>query len=194
MKRRNVEFLIYLCLIFFCSLTIDVHAEDPLPKNDKQEQSDPSNCLNCHKEPKIAAIFSTPHAQKGDFRTPFANLGCDTCHGVKDHPKTTFGAKAATPADEQNQVCLGCHERDNRTHWQGSAHQSSDLSCASCHTVHATQDPILDKPSQTKVCFTCHGEQKAQSFLRSRHPIRVSQNGLQRLPQSAWFNQRIPFD
>ncbi|MGR9014320.1 MAG: DmsE family decaheme c-type cytochrome [Gammaproteobacteria bacterium] len=167
MRLRISDQLILLSMLFCWLLTFEALADEALPNMDSP------NCLSCHKEPETAAIFSTPHAQKGDPRTPFADQGCDTCHGAnKKHPKLSFGAKAQTPVDQQNQVCLGCHQRDNKIHWQGSAHQSSDLSCASCHTVHATHDPILDKATQTQVCFTCHAEQKAQSYLRSRHPIR----------------------
>ena len=173
MQRRISGYIIFLVIALYGSFALEASGEEPLQQIGKLEQIDPSDCLGCHKEPKITALFSTPHAQKGDPRTQFAKHECDTCHGDKpQHPKTSFGAKAETPVDEQNQVCLGCHESGSRIHWQGSAHQSSDLACASCHTIHATQDPILDKTSQTKVCFSCHAEQKAQSYLRSRHPFR----------------------
>lgn len=173
MQRCILGFIIFLVMVFCGSYPHEVMAEDLLQPIGELEQIDPSDCLGCHKEPRITAIFNTPHAQKSDPRTLFAHQGCDTCHGVdRQHPKIAFGTKTATPIDEQNRVCLGCHERGDRIHWQGSAHQSSDLSCASCHTVHANQDPILDKASQIKVCFSCHAEQKAQSYLRSRHPFR----------------------
>ncbi|MCL7421489.1 MAG: DmsE family decaheme c-type cytochrome [Methylobacter sp.] len=170
MQRRIPRLIV---LLLYGLFALEALAEDSQQPVGELEQAAPSDCLSCHKEPKITAIFSTPHAQKGDPRMPFAHQACDTCHGVnRPHPKIAFGAKAETPADEQNQVCLGCHERGDRIHWQGSPHQSSDLACASCHTVHAVHDPILDKTSQTNVCFSCHAEQKAQSYLRSRHPFR----------------------
>ncbi len=173
MQRPIPIFIILLNVLFCCTFTVEIKAETPLQKNGTADPIDPSNCLECHNEPQISAIFTTPHAQKADPRTQFAAQGCDTCHGTKpQHPKIAFGAKSATPVDEQNQVCLGCHERGDKVHWQGSTHQSSDLSCATCHIIHATMDPILDKTEQNTVCFTCHAEQKAQSFLRSRHPFR----------------------
>lgn len=173
MLQNAPGIIVFLFMVICGPFAEAVSAEEPFQIDDQSQPIDPSNCLGCHKEPKITAIFNTPHAQKGDPRTPFAKQECGTCHGdTTQHPMRSFGAKAATPVDEQNRVCLTCHERGDKMHWQGSAHESSDLSCSSCHTVHTSHDPILDKTSQTKVCFTCHTEQKAQSYQRSRHPIR----------------------
>ncbi|MGR9116342.1 MAG: DmsE family decaheme c-type cytochrome [Gammaproteobacteria bacterium] len=173
MQRPISNLVISLFFFIYGVFAVELRAEEPLPTIDKAEQIDPSDCLGCHKDAKTKSIFGTPHALKGDPRTLFAAQECEVCHGDKpQHPKIAFGAKAETPIEEQNRVCLNCHERDDKVHWQGSIHQSSDLSCASCHEIHTPRDPVLDKASQTQVCFTCHAEQKAQSFLRSRHPFR----------------------
>lgn len=138
-------------------------------------------CLMCHDKAPVNLMFSTPHAQKGDSRTPFAGQGCETCHGPgsahmanasKVNPAILFGANSPTPVADQNGVCLGCHEGGARIEWAGSQHHNADLACASCHNIHAPKDPVLVKAMQAEVCYTCHVEQKAQSFRRSRHPIR----------------------
>ena len=148
-------------------------------------------CLKCHDEYPVKNIFQTPHAQKADARTPFASHECETCHGASpDHvqnepavkgdkrtpPHTVFGRKSknysVSDVAEQNKPCLGCHESGIRMHWRGSQHESADLACATCHTIHVPKDPVLVKTSQPEVCFNCHTDKRAQMRRFSRHPIR----------------------
>lgn len=142
-------------------------------------------CMKCHDKPPTTLILRTPHAQKADKRTPFAAQQCESCHGAspqhlvkpekgKKRAPTAivFGQKSATSVARQNKVCLSCHESGLRMHWKGSEHDFSDVSCAGCHRVHTLKDKVLVKKTQARICFACHAEQRAQSFLRSRHPIR----------------------
>lgn len=144
-------------------------------------------CFKCHNddESPVAKFLKTPHAQRADGRTPFAAHDCESCHGaspehmkkveeseVRPLPAVVFGANSATPVDQQNEVCLGCHEGGVRMNWTGSQHQAADTSCASCHDVHAARDSILVKKTQPEVCYTCHVEQRADSHRRSTHPIK----------------------
>jgi DmsE family decaheme c-type cytochrome len=46
------------------------------------------------------------------------------------------------------------------------------VACTNCHTIHARNDPVQGKQTQADKCFTCHTEQRAQSFQRSHHPVR----------------------
>lgn len=173
MYRYFSGFILRFCIFLCCLFSFAVQAEMPSQDHETQPQNNTSTCLVCHKDPKISAIFNRPHGQQGDSRTPFSNQGCETCHGdINSHPGITYGLKSVTPVDEQNKICLGCHESGKRIHWMGSTHQSSNLACASCHTIHANRDPIRDRSLQNEVCYSCHVTQKAQSFLRSRHPLR----------------------
>ncbi len=75
-------------------------------------------------------------------------------------------------ADESSATCIACHKSDNkRSHWDGSTHQTRDVTCASCHSVHAAKDKVLAKLTQPEVCFTCHKSQRAELNRPSRHPI-----------------------
>ena len=38
-------------------------------------------------------------------------------------------------AEENNAICLGCHERGDRTNWHGSMHEERGLACTNCHTI-----------------------------------------------------------
>lgn len=141
-------------------------------------------CLKCHDDnPKVMAIVGTPHSFKGDSRTPAAQHGCESCHGAspghvagrgkdKPLPAVRFVGPNASPVAERNAVCLTCHENQARINWQGSQHASNDVACNTCHTVHARKDPVLVKDTQPEKCFTCHSQQRAESFERSHHPVR----------------------
>ncbi len=134
-------------------------------------------CTRCHDESEtrpILAIYQTPHGVKGDARTP----GCPSCHGASENhlkdksrpPDVTFGANKSDAA-AQDAACLACHKTGKRTRWQGGPHQTNDVSCSSCHTVHAPLDPVRNRKTQAEVCFVCHQEQRADSLRISTHPI-----------------------
>jgi DmsE family decaheme c-type cytochrome len=169
-------------------------APTPAPANGAVLASDftekgADTCLKCHDEDSefpVFSIFKTKHARKADSRTPFAHLQCETCHGPgarhaqkirpgeQRPPIGAFGAKSKTlTAAQQNRVCLDCHERDSRMHWKGSAHETNEVACASCHAVHAPRDKVLAVDTQPDVCFTCHVKQRADFFKPSTHPVRA---------------------
>jgi DmsE family decaheme c-type cytochrome len=147
-------------------------------------------CIKCHDEASkfpVFAIFKTRHAMKGDPRTPFAGLQCEACHGPagshvdrvkpgeKRPPILNFGEKSAAPAEAQNRMCLQCHQDANHIGWKGSPHEAGQVSCASCHTIHAAHDPVLDRVTQPDVCFKCHLKERAEFFKPSNHPVRFGQ-------------------
>ena len=138
-------------------------------------------CLKCHgTDHTVTQILQTPHAVKGDPRTPFGQQGCQSCHGESlDHvalkkafPDVVFKGQNISPAPVRNEVCLSCHQAGLRMNWQGSQHANNDLACNSCHTIHISKDPVLVKLSQPQVCFSCHAEQRADTLKFSHHPIR----------------------
>jgi len=138
-------------------------------------------CLTCHgADAKVTPVLQTPHAVKGDPRTPFAQHGCESCHGDSpDHlalkaksPSIVFKGPNISPVAVRNQQCLTCHQSGLRMNWQGSQHATNDVACTNCHTVHIAKDPVLVKFTQPDKCFTCHAEQRADSFKFSHHPIR----------------------
>jgi DmsE family decaheme c-type cytochrome len=154
------------------------------PKPDLFLKGD-AKCTQCHDEADNANILylgKTKHGTVADPRTPT----CTNCHGESDaHVKGGAGAKAdrrpspdvvfkksGALADVQSGQCMNCHKKDsNRSHWPGSTHESRDVTCANCHTVHAAKDKVLAKATQFEVCFTCHKEQRAQVNRPSHHPV-----------------------
>jgi DmsE family decaheme c-type cytochrome len=138
----------------------------------------PDTCLKCHEE-EVASYSKSVHGQKGNVWGAAAAGECSTCHGdasehVKQRGKSPMKTpgKAKMPADESSATCIACHKSDNkRSHWEGSTHQTRDVSCANCHSVHAAKDKVLSKMTQTETCFACHKQQRAELNRPSRHPI-----------------------
>jgi DmsE family decaheme c-type cytochrome len=169
------------------NLAADPNAKDLILKGD-------AKCTGCHDEadeptgaatmlelnPGVLAIGKTKHGTTADKRTPT----CTDCHGESEKhvqhkgsgkpPKVdrSFRSNTQTSADERNKACMSCHQKDaKRSHWDGSAHQTRDVSCNSCHQIHSPKDKVRNKLTQMDVCYTCHKEQRAQVARPSRHPI-----------------------
>ena len=164
------------------------HAADPVLKPAASSKdlalNGDATCTKCHDESDaspVLAIGKTRHGTKADHRTP----SCVSCHGesdkhvnkpegVKDRPKpdVLFNGLSKSEATAQSGSCLTCHAKDaKRSHWAGSTHQSRDVSCANCHSVHAAKDKVLSKATEFEVCFACHKTQRAEVSRPSRHPV-----------------------
>jgi DmsE family decaheme c-type cytochrome len=151
----------------------------------KESLSKDALCTKCHDEGEvkpILSIYQTKHGVKGDGRTPT----CQSCHGssekhlkgdpsVKGRPAPDIVFKSGTfgASDEKVRAapCLTCHEGGNRNNWDGGKHQVGGVACNDCHVAHQAADKLLNRKTQTEVCFTCHKEQRAESKKISHHPI-----------------------
>lgn len=139
-------------------------------------------CKACH-EDRFASYQANNHGRiKADPRRPAARQECESCHGPGKAHVDAGGGKgtgiigltpqAALPAEVKNAQCLQCHAgstgglRLSRALWKGSAHESRNLSCTNCHTVHEA------RPVQPDACVQCHKQIQSQMYRLSRHPIR----------------------
>jgi DmsE family decaheme c-type cytochrome len=86
-------------------------------------------------------------------------------------PDRVFGKKSKTPVAARTDACASCHKGKARSHWDGSQHQVSDVTCANCHQVHAPADRVLARKTQAEVCFACHKTERAQTHRVSTHPL-----------------------
>jgi len=134
-------------------------------------------CLGCH---------TTQAATFGDTLMGRTKLACETCHGPGSaHVKAGGGRGVGgiisfrsddqtRTAEDNNGICLGCHEKGDRTYWDGSAHEARGLACTNCHTImkHVSVKFQLKTAFQPDTCFQCHKDRRAQMFRSSHMPVR----------------------
>ena len=140
-------------------------------------------CLTCHAsqtaEFQKTLMGRISKTEKGKF-------ACENCHGPGSaHVKAGGGRGVggiisfrpedrSRTAEENNGICLGCHERGDRTNWHGSTHEERGLMCTNCHTVMK----VVSRKNQLKTafepdtCFQCHKDRRAQMFRSSHMPMR----------------------
>ena len=76
--------------------------------------------------------------------------------------------------EDNNAVCLTCHEKGNRTYWKGSTHETRNLACTACHTImrNVTLKYQLSERTEQETCYQCHKLQRAQMQRSSHMPVR----------------------
>jgi DmsE family decaheme c-type cytochrome len=137
-------------------------------------------CTTCHAD-HVAAFGETLMGKL--FKQ--GKIQCETCHGPGSaHVKAGGGRgvgivsfriddTAREPRDN-NAICLGCHERGDRTYWSGSTHETQDLACTNCHTImkRVSVKFSLKTAVEPETCFQCHKDRRAQMFRSSHMPLR----------------------
>ncbi len=136
-------------------------------------------CVSCH-EVQAKGYSESPHALAWDPRTPAAEHGCETCHGPGAAHVDDPGAKGSLrnflkiAPREASQFCMTCHNRQEHAQWQGSMHDSRNVTCVTCHSIHTPKSETgqLQQASITATCAQCHRD-KAARLQRSGHmPVR----------------------
>jgi DmsE family decaheme c-type cytochrome len=102
---------------------------------------------------------------------------CENCHGAgKAHVDgggdvTKIFNPAKHSAKEVDEKCLTCHAGAHPDFLR-SPHAKANVSCISCHSVHAAKAPEqLLKASQPALCFQCHSDVKASVSMPFHHPV-----------------------
>ncbi len=136
-------------------------------------------CLTCHEDLK-KGYHGSPHSRAADPRTPAAKGGCESCHGPgQAHvdgggDKTKIKNPKVMEPREVSALCVTCHNRGEHANWKGSAHDSRNITCTTCHSIHEYKSETgqLKAATQLDTCATCHRD-KVQKLNRSGHmPVR----------------------
>jgi DmsE family decaheme c-type cytochrome len=140
-------------------------------------------CLACHAS-QAAEFETTLMGRIG--KTQKARLDCEKCHGPGSAHAEAGGGLGiggiisfrpddlSRTAEENNAICLGCHERGDRTNWHGSTHETRGLMCTNCHTImkEVSRKHQLKTAFEPDTCFQCHKDRRAQMYRSSHMPIR----------------------
>jgi len=76
--------------------------------------------------------------------------------------------------EDNNAICLACHQKGARTLWDGSTHEVRGVACTNCHSVMRNVTPKfqLAKLTEMDTCFQCHKDKRAQMWRSSHMPVR----------------------
>jgi len=140
-------------------------------------------CMTCHAS-HAAEFAKTLMGKIG--KTQPGKFACESCHGPGSaHVKAGGGRGVggiisfrpndlSRTAEENNEICLACHQKGNRTNWHGSTHDERGLSCTNCHTImkNVSRKSQLKTEFQPDTCFQCHKNKRAEMFRSSHMPVR----------------------
>jgi DmsE family decaheme c-type cytochrome len=140
-------------------------------------------CRTCHAS-QAASFDKTLMGRIG--KTQKGKFDCENCHGPGSaHVKAGGGRGVggiisfrpndmSRTAEENNAICLTCHERGDRTNWHGSIHETRGLMCTNCHTIMkaVSRKNQLKTAFEPDTCFQCHKDRRAQMFRSSHMPMR----------------------
>ena len=158
-----------------------------LPKA-KYTDGGPEACLTCHGGPQMTVISKTPHGDADNPHTPYAQQGCESCHGPGSfHVSSARGGKGFPPLNDFKHVgwpkqgqfdqCLGCHAQTSGNRlgigWVGSQHDTSGMTCSTCHDMHSNENPLADVSQQQFLCASCHGLQNSKHEGFERNGIKL---------------------
>jgi DmsE family decaheme c-type cytochrome len=135
-------------------------------------------CVECH-EDESKEYHATPHSRVKNQRTPAAKNSCESCHGPgKAHVDADGEGHILNPAKMSarrvGEICVTCHARSEHENWAGSKHDSRNMSCTTCHSVHEPKsvEAQLKKETVTETCVQCHKREVAKVHRSSHMPVR----------------------
>jgi DmsE family decaheme c-type cytochrome len=135
-------------------------------------------CLTCHEDQK-RGYHGSPHARTANPRTPAAKKGCESCHGPgQAHvdgggDKTKIKNPATMSLRDANAACLTCHNRSSHDNYAGGKHDSRNVGCVTCHSVHApkSESKSLKTETVSETCVQCHVKEVNKVHKSSHMPV-----------------------
>jgi len=124
-------------------------------------------CATCHAD-EAKKFPENPH-WKLALTHGGNGVTCEGCHGPgKAHvdgggDATKIFRFEKASAKQIDATCLGCHA-DAHPNFRRSEHAKANVSCTSCHSIHATHnvltEDVLLKAPQPQLCYQCHADVK----------------------------------
>ena len=180
-KRKAIT-----CVVAALFILLWFHGLAPVLANeDKEPHGNPpqgkytvdgvEGCLSCHAGVRMTLVAETNHGNKDNPHTPYANHGCESCHGPGSLHSSRARGGVGFPAllafrqwestTLHNEACMSCHgkemgELEAKT-WKGSLHETRGMTCAYCHQSHVASDKMKDQQLQMERCSKCHSSKIA---------------------------------
>ena len=135
-------------------------------------------CLTCHEDQK-KGYHGSPHARAKNPRSPAAKQGCESCHGPgQAHvdgggDKTKIQNPGTMTLRDANAACLTCHNRTEHDNFAGGKHDSRNVGCVTCHSVHAPKSEKAHLKTETveETCVQCHRTRVNKVHKSSHMPV-----------------------
>jgi DmsE family decaheme c-type cytochrome len=175
LKGRGLAISVTLLGLLACLSQAQAEQERLRVSTDAQFTAEGTKqCLRCHGGDKIAVIQQTPHGDTDHPDSPASNHGCESCHGPGSlhisrarggagHPILLQFKDGLDNTKAQTTACLDCHAQILGDHeamsWRGSAHDTEDITCSSCHQVHVATNALKVRDNQVTNCSDCHEKQ-----------------------------------
>ena len=119
-------------------------------------------------------------------KTQPGKFACENCHGAgSQHVKLGGGRGVggiisfraddlSRSVQDNNAICLACHEKGDRTYWSGSTHEVRNVACTNCHTIMRSVSAKFQLKTvfEPETCFQCHKDRRAQMARSSHMPLR----------------------
>lgn len=131
-------------------------------------------CMRCHAGDRMAVIAETAHGDAKNPYSPYAQSGCEACHGPGSlHVSRARGGagfpalirfgRGGDPPAVQLDACLACHAEPMGDvpgmSWSGSLHDTGRMTCSTCHEIHTGAHPLASREAQVASCGRCHKAQ-----------------------------------
>jgi DmsE family decaheme c-type cytochrome len=137
-------------------------------------------CLakGCHTD-RASSIKVGAHARAFNPNTPNAAEGCESCHGpgkahVDGMDKTKIVRPETMMPNEFSETCTKCHDRLRYELWSGSQHETRNVGCANCHSIHSpkSKKAALKTSDENELCASCHRAVVNKNKRFSHMPLR----------------------
>jgi DmsE family decaheme c-type cytochrome len=134
-------------------------------------------CATCHEDISNAFVRNPHHAVETDKRRGWEGKGCESCHGpAQKHTESASAEDIRNPAKlsaaAADKICLTCHlGQPTHVGRLQSSHAKNQVSCTTCHKIHANGPFGLVARKAAAVneqCAGCHTNVMAQ-FRKPYH-------------------------
>lgn len=134
-----------------------------------------ATCGDCHEE-VTSAFNQTVHGLAFSVDDSRGMVTCESCHGpgsahIEEADPALIGNPSIGDQFQSTPLCLNCHNTAVFDDWNTSHHNAADVNCSGCHKIHTGpgESSALSSP---ELCYGCHADVRAASYMPSHHPIR----------------------